>query len=211
MFIMLAVVGCAWLYAVTPELASATELQKTDKQQIIANQSLSPDIIKAQADAKKVDDARNQFFFDYAFKVLLLVVGVGLIIWLFPQIQEFSIPFGSGSFTAKKAPKESLPSKPPQPILTQAVEMLKSTLQEGPSKTMLVNKLEESEVYQAVGIDKDSLYVCHRVKKVPRSEYYRVQIYLDADNDSILDKVVDVLRRFPNNVVIPRTPEEKIK
>ncbi len=200
LLIILAFVGYACLYAVTPDLVSSTELQKTDKQPIIATQSLSPEIIKAQADAKKVDDASTQFFFDYVFKVLLLVVGVSLIIWLFPQIQEFSIPFGSGSFTAKKAPKEPLPSTPPaaapQPIFPQVVETLKSTFQEGPSRTMLVNKLEESEVYQAVGIDKDSLYVCHRAKKIPRSEYYRVQIYLDADNDSILDKVEKVVYKL---------------
>lgn len=80
--------------------------------------------------------------------------------------------------------------------VAQAAKVLKETLEPGPSTDRIVDKLEETEAYQAVGVAKDAIYMCHRARKIPRSEYHRVYIYLDADEPSILDKVEKVAYRL---------------
>jgi hypothetical protein len=164
------------------------------------------EMAKAQVEAKKANleetkalHANWQFYFDWAYKVFLLIGGVALIFWLFPQIQEFSIPWGTGTATVKRAPKEPGPSAPPATPRTALLEIsniehVKKGLMEAPgvpppAAEGIIANLEELEQYKARGIAPDSIYVCHRARKIPKSDYYEVQIYLDADEASTLNKI----------------------
>lgn len=180
----------------------------------VAGVSSPADILKAQAEVKKVEielikakDAGKQFYFDYFYKILLLIAVIMLLIWLFPKIQEISIPFGVGSVTVRKAPKETISgaAEPliPSTIAAQAVDALKKTLEPGEAASRIVEKLGETETYQAAGVLKDAIYICHRARRVPKSECYRVCIYLDADDPSILEKVEKVIYRLHPTYVQP--------
>ncbi len=167
-----------------------------------ASGAQSAEIIRAQAEYRKVDnditkttDARWQFYLDYVQHIFLIIVIAGLFIWAFPQIQEFTLAFGSETFSAKKPPKEPLsvtPSGPAAPLVSQAAHLLAENLAPGPGKESIIGRLTESEVYESTNIIKDTLYICHRTQKIPRRDNYRLQIYLDADAPSILDKVEKV-------------------
>lgn len=180
----------------------------------VAGVSSPADILKAQAEVKKVEielikakDAGKQFYFDYSYKILLLVAVMALLIWLFPKIQEISIPFGVGTVTVRKAPKETISgaAEPliPSTLTAQAADMLKKTLEPGPASNRIVEKLGETETYQAAGVLKDAIYICHRSRRISRGEYYRVCIYLDADEPSILDKVEKVIYMLHPTYVQP--------
>ncbi|MGC4095955.1 MAG: hypothetical protein QM706_02475 [Nitrospira sp.] len=163
------------------------------------------EMVKAQAEAKKVEveatkaeHANWQFYFDWAYKIILLVGVLSLLLWLFPQIQEFSFPWGSGIATVKRAPKEG-PSTPPNTphmalLAVEEIENIKKGLMEAPgvpppAAQGIIDNLEELEEYKTVGIERDSIYVCHRARKIPKSEHYQVQIYLDANENTILEKI----------------------
>ncbi|OQW31002.1 MAG: hypothetical protein A4E19_20780 [Nitrospira sp. SG-bin1] len=164
------------------------------------------EMTKAQVEGKKIDveeskasHANWQFYFDWVYKVLLLIGAVAVLIWVFPQIQEFSFPWGSGIASLKRAPKEPGPPAPPSTPRTELlavsdIEHVKKGLLAAPGVPKptaegIIDNLEELEQYKAVGIPRDSIYVCHRARKIPKSDYYQVQIYLDADEASILDKI----------------------
>lgn len=164
------------------------------------------EMAKAQVEAKKIDleeiktrHLNTQFYFDWAYKVVLLFGAAGLLYWLFPQIQEFSFPWGTGTASLKRAPKEPGPAAPPStsgtaPLDISEIEHAKKGLMEIPgvpasAAEKIIDNLEELQQYKGAGISRDSLYLCHRARKIPKSDYYQVQIYLDADEASILDKI----------------------
>lgn len=73
------------------------------------------DVRRAEAEAKRVElegikaeDEKRRFYFDFAYRILLLIAAIGVLIWLIPQIQEISLPWGSGTFSAKRAHKEAI-------------------------------------------------------------------------------------------------------
>ncbi len=168
----------------------------------------SPELVKAQAerlkaetDSRKASDARLQFFLDWGYRVGLSAAALVLLVWLIPQVAEITLPWGGGTLSVKRAPKERLPEEAyapplPAPVLTEATEILKKTLMPGPTTDRMVDRLEEAEVYQRAGVKRDEIYVCHHAKKAARKEYYRVRIYLDAESPEILDKVEKVVYRL---------------
>lgn len=197
----------------TVSIDSGTSQRSTEVEKIKAQAETvkaEADMVRAQAEAKKAEvdqikavDAKWQFYFDFSYRVLLSLIGVGLLVWLFPQVQEFSFPWGSGTATVKRAPKQPGPSAPPsapsiEPLGEQAIENLKKRLVEDPDVSEpaaqgIIGSLEEAEEYSSLGIARDSIYICHRARKIPRSDYYQVQIYLDADEPATLDKIEKVI------------------
>ncbi len=166
--------------------------------------------LKAEAEVRKIADARLQFFMDWGFKVGLAIAALVLLAWLLPQVSEISVPWGTGTLSFKRARKETLPieaSPPaPQPALAETAELLKKTLVPGPATERLVDRVEEADVYQRAGLRRDEIYVCHHAKKMPRSEYWHVRIYVDAETAEILNKVEKVVYRLhPTFVQTERT------
>ncbi len=131
--------------------------------------------------------------------------------WLLPQVSEISVPWGTGTLSVKRTRKETLPieaSPPaaPQPALAETAELLRKTLVPGPATERLVDRVEEADVYQRAGLRRDEIYVCHHAKKMPRSEYWHVRIYVDAETAEILNKVEKVVYRLhPTFVQTERT------
>lgn len=123
----------------------------------------SPELVKAQAerlkaetDSRKASDARLQFFLDWGYRVGLSAAALVLLVWLIPQVAEITLPWGGGTLSVKRAPKERLPEEAyapplPAPVLTEATEILKKTLMPGPTTDRMVDRLEEAEVYQRAG------------------------------------------------------------
>lgn len=167
------------------------------------------EMAKAQVEAKKIDleeiktrHLNTQFYLDWAYKVVLLFGAAGILYWLFPQIQEFSFPWGTGIASLKRAPKEPGPAAPPSASGTalldiSEIEHAKKGLMEAtglpaPAAEGIIVNLDEIQLYKTAGIARDSIYACHRARKLPKSDYYQVQIYLDADETSTLDKIEKV-------------------
>lgn len=156
---------------------------------------------KAELDYVKARDARLQFYWKLGFDVLLVVAGAGLVVWMFPQLQEFSLPWGGGSLTAKRAPKEALPPAAgpvtsPQAI-SETVKILKKAVPLEAGQGALLGKLDEASAYLAAQVPKDSIYLVHQARAVPRTEYHRLQIRLDADQPALLEQVDKVIYRLP--------------
>lgn len=151
---------------------------------------------KADLEYVKTDDTRPQFYWKLGFDVLLVVAGAGLLVWMFPQIQEFSLPWGGVSLTAKRAPKEAippatLPAATPQ-AMSETAEILKKAVSPEAGQEALLGKLDEASAYLAAGVPKDSIYLVHQAKAVPRSDYHRLRISLDADRPELLERVEKV-------------------
>lgn len=181
--------------AVAP--STSAELIKAEAEKTKAEAELK----KIEVDLKKAADARTQFYLDWIYRVGLALAAILLLIRLIPQVSEITLPWAGGTLSVKRAPKQPLTTGPapppvPSPVITAATEILKRTLEPGPAVDKIVDRVEETEIYQAVGITKDMIYVCHHAKKIPRSEYYQVRIYLDAEGDAILDKVEKVTYRL---------------
>jgi hypothetical protein len=168
-----------------------------------ATATSGPDIIRADAertkalaelkridlDREKAADVRTQYYVDLTYRIGLTVAALILLLILVPQITEFSMPWGPGVFSFKRVPKQPAGSQLPEPIDVQAAEVLKKELPPGPPSDKLVERVEEGEVYRSAGVKPDSIYVCHTARRIPRSEDYRVRMYLDADDSTILEKV----------------------
>jgi hypothetical protein len=187
--------------------SNATKMEQSQNASGVDKES---DLLKARAESKqtendsiKIVDSRHQYYFDLAYRLLLLVAGIFLLIWLIPQIQSFSIPFGGGILSISKAPKEPA-VRPVSTIgtsattlhLTEAVQDLKKVAMPNFLESPVFGKLDEIETYQKLDVAKDSIYLCHKVRGSFRREYYRILIYLDADDPSILDKVEKVVYKL---------------
>jgi hypothetical protein len=152
---------------------------------------------KTDLEFVKADDARAQFYWKLCFDGFLVFAGAGLLLWMFPQIHEFSLPWGGGSLSAKRIQKEPIPTPttpPPEPEnVLKAAEVLKRELPAEAGSRDLIDKLDEAGAYQTAGIQKDSIYIAHRARRIPRSEYHRLHIYLDADEPELLERVEKVV------------------
>lgn len=183
--------------ATTPAPNTPADLIKADAEKIKAEAERR----KVDVELKKAADARTQFFFDWSYRVGLALAAILLLAWLIPQVSEISLPWAGGTLSLKRAPKqplsvEGVPPSPSAPVLTEVRETLKKTLIPSPTTDKIVDRLEETEIYQGAGVIKDTIYVCHHARKIARSENCRIRIYIDAESDDILDKVEKVTYRL---------------
>jgi hypothetical protein len=155
---------------------------------------------KLDLEVRKLEQASRQFNWDFLYKVGLFLAGAVLAVWLIPQVSEITIPWGPRSFGIKRARKEPPDvSEPPavsEPQLAETREILKNAPLPEPAAGALIDRLEAATIYQRVGVAPDEIYLCHHAKPIRRTEFHRLQIYLDAETGGILDKVDHVTYRL---------------
>lgn len=191
LFALIATFAISWLV----QAQGVTQTRST-------HDDISYDRITADTETKKVEldylkfeQEKKQFYWDQAYRFLVVIFATLLILWVFPQIQEISIPWAGGTFTAKKKMpvKETMAEEVSRPALMEARETLKKSLPEGAAVNQILQSMERRELIQEAGVAEDAFYLCHQAKKIPRSEFYKILVYVDADEPVILQKMEKVV------------------
>jgi prokaryotic YEATS domain len=146
-------------------------------------------------EAVKADDERVKFFLDFGLRAFLAIIGAWIVFRILPSITDFTISFFGNTIAGKLGPTTPPPPPPPQggtgsneaAVIEEAFRNRKEAV-----PPPLIQRADEEEAYRVAGIDRYTIYLAHRVRRVSGSQNRRLTMYLDADEPEFLSKVEKV-------------------